>query len=852
MPTQGDLINQNNGGAVASQSRREFLWTLGAVPLGVTSFDPNMLVEARGLAQHGLADDPRKAEYLAAYRRLKDQFTLERVAANKIEVTDNDLVGMAHMLSLNIPVQARFHYEMVFVQPDLSIALGREENSLELGFALGEPPELADFYLTKRKLHKGYQPIVEQEWISDAIQVRQTSFGFLPDDEEVVTGNEKQYVMIRMSVANTTATQLCSSLYLMVGHPGPMIKAGTMSTGGRKDGVSLWPFTASVSRWRVGPLGIELQDNALLVKGRTLLVFRCNAPTPARFEERLTFPVGDRLHPERLDNCVKFDLRLNPGEVRTIDVVATGVTAMYPADERLEMTRSSFEEALGKAEAHWDRAREGGMQFTVPELRLNEMYKALVLSGFGNISKNPKYDWREPYQSPFLWESDPWEQAFALIPLMALGYTSQVEPCLRFYVQRQMGVGAHAATAAQGYGPPAAKAFRGSYPGSFTVDWMNFTGSVLWMLAAYYQYTRDAKWLKSMRPSILAAWDWIQSERAASRIKNPDGTKVRHYGLLPPGRAGDIPEGMYLYTFTDSYTWLGMSQVARAFGQAGLPEADRLSQESDEYRQCILDVMHHEEFVDPATGVLFVPSAAYWRERKIKDLYWHAEGPVQLFATGLLKPDDKRFAPMIEYIRRTTGILLGFAEYFPDRWYAGQVERTYYQCYLARGEFEKALLTFYTCMVYCLSPDCYQTAERNNMFESNFRPYMPNASGTGRLLDMLRRAVIDEQEADSGRLWLLRGCPRPWFAKDREIVVDNAPTLFGKMALRTHSSGGAVTVDIDPPDQLPLREIRLVVRQADRKPLLKATVNGLTAESEADTIILPAPRGHLRVECSYE
>ena len=87
------------------------------------------------------------------------------------------------------------------------------------------------------------------------------------------------------------------------------------------------------------------------------------------------------------------------------------------------------------------------------------------------------------------------------------------------------------------------------------------------------------------------------------------------------------------------------------------------------------------------------------------------------------------------------------------------------------------------------------------MSDANYAPFQPNASGNGRLLDMLRRMVIDDQEP--GALWLLRGCPRRWFAPGQSIVVEDAPTFSGKMALRTEATDDTVVIDVEPPAAAP-------------------------------------------------
>jgi hypothetical protein len=117
---------------------------------------------------------------------------------------------------------------------------------------------------------------------------------------------------------------------------------------------------------------------------------------------------------------------------------------------------------------------------------------------------------------------------------------------------------------------------------------------------------------------------------------------------------------------------------------------------------------------------------------------------------------------------------------------------------------------------------------------------------------MMRRMIIDEQEAAAGRLWLLRGCPRRWFAAGKSIAVAKAPTLFGPMALRMHSLGGTITVDVDLPVLDPPKEIRLVVRHPERKAIAGATVNGQTAKIDGETIVLRSASGRVRVVCTYQ
>ena len=345
-----------------------------------------------------------------------------------------------------------------------------------------------------------------------------------------------------------------------------------------------------------------------------------------------------------------------------------------------------------------------------------------------------------------------------------------------------------------------------------------------------------------------------------------DGRKVAHYGLLPKGVVHDWGGHRYHFCFTDGWTYHGMAAMALAFREAGLPEADRFVREAEEYRQCLRDVVQRTEYVDPATNLLFVPNTVYFRQGE-RGGAWVGDGPLVLFDAGVLDAaTDKHWEPTLSMIMRHWGTLGGLICHFagdlecadPTQvnrnsplWYLNQTEMYCQRGFLARGEVEKALLVFYTNLVYGMSADCYETVERVNLEDANYAPFQPNSSGNGRVLAMIRRLVIDEQDEQQGVLWLLRGCPRRWFAVGKSIVVADAPTLFGKMAIRTHSTGDTVTVDLNPPTARPPRQVNVVVRHPGGQPPKKVEVTGGQAKVDGEVLRLSGLTGKVRIICTY-
>jgi len=783
-------------------------------------------------------------------KRLREgDLTLDSVATNHVEVQANDLVGLCRPLTQRMPIEAQYHPDPVAFHPELSITLGSAKDAYAVGFALGTPARLLGLTEAVHKLHKDYQPIVESQWKLGDLVFDRVAFSVLPDDDAVITGKEKQDVVIRFTVTNNGAAPATTGLMLLTGRADESQNAG----------IGYGPFLAPISRWQHKELKTETTPGTLTVDGRILLAYRCSAATPVALAPSFEAVQGSADKSVSLNNGLRFELQLQPKETRTIDFVVAGSSRLWPSSERERLAAVKFEQALARAESQWDRPLSSGMKFVTPEPSLNDIYKHLVLSI--NMHKVPDTNWIRPNHL-FLWPEAiwPWEFARVSIPLDSLGYHKEMEACLQYYVEHQSGVGKHGKDVAS---EGEVKYTRGCIMGE-PIGWMCTTGSALSSMAMHYRYSRNAEWLKANQPCIMAAWDWIQKNRETTRTLTADGKKPAHYGLLPKGRVHDWPGYRYHYCWSDGYTYKGMADMAVAFREAGLPEAERLAREAGEYRQCILDALHQAEFTDPETSLPFVPNTVYYRQGE-RGGVWVFDGPRALFDVDILHPvkDAKYWDSMLATIQHKWGALGGLLGHFAaveeqskvdansPYYYCNQSEMNFFRNYLARGETEKALLVFYTNLVYGMSPDLHQTVERVNVDDRNFAPFQPNASGNGRVLDMMRRMVIDEQDEAQGIVWLLRGCPRRWFAPDQSLTVENAPTLFGKMAVHTVSTQDTITMDIDPPAGRPVEQLRIALRHPSRLQPQSVTVNGTNTAVNGETLALPKPSGHLHIVAKY-
>jgi hypothetical protein len=106
----------------------------------------------------------------------------------------------------------------------------------------------------------------------------------------------------------------------------------------------------------------------------------------------------------------------------------------------------------------------------------------------------------------------------------------------------------------------------------------------------------------------------------------------------------------------------------------------------------------------------------------------------------------------------------------------------------------------------------------------------------------------------TGRLALLRGAPRRWFADGCVISMQQAPTHFGKVSFRVESRAGqgAIRAEVAVPDRC--RGIVLRLRHPMGAPMKSVLLNGQPHQRfdpARETIELEPPAGPCRVEARF-
>jgi hypothetical protein len=778
--------------------------------------------------------------------------TLSRVAVERIECDWEDVCELPAPLSKRVPIQVRYHPQVVFVQPDMSVAVGADWNARVLGFGLAEPFRMPDITSVSRQLYNGYMPIVQSVWNVPEAKVTQQALAYLADGDDVTTGLEQQIVFIRLEVKPV--------------QPDRRIPLFVLVMFGRCEGSHLTnyqPFKPVVSRFqREAIMGVVHNPDERVVvvpdsgESDILVAYQCEPKNvPVRWHSR--YPADSTEQSEWAGNVLAFELSVEGGtiELAVKKMRRSEIHVKDSGDERI-----SFQEAIEKAERHWEGGLAPAMKLQTPDQRLNDIYKHLILSILqNNMVRQPGLPYAVPVHAPFQTGVWPFEFAHTIVPLIALGYQQEVKPVIRFFTERQVGVGNHAVNdkpdgeVSDGHG---------CYLGAGDAPhWMCETGVILWVLASEFRYSHDIEWLLKNKEGILSAWKWIQTQRERTRIILPDGTELR--GLLPRGRAHDWKGYHYHFAFSDTWTWKGMAEMAMAFTEAGFSEAERMMREVEDYKECILHAVEKVKYHDPQTGLIVVPHAVDYKEERAG--LWVAAVP-SLFETGLLDPVTHWYWEQMDAFReRRWGSLAGLLMHFNAAdepqwdvksdspfWYVVFIENGYHKCLLARGEIEKALLVFYSTLASAMSRDCFQTVERIHIAQPNYAPFQPNASANGRILAMIKRMFVDEQEQDRGVLWLLRGCPRRWFKPGCRINVENVPTVFGRMSVNVKADYDTVRIEIHPPCQKRVPELRLMVRHPRGRIPRSVIIDDKPLAEPGETVTLSAPAGRTIVVYRYE
>ncbi len=566
----------------AGSSRRQFLQAVGAGAPGLTLL---------GMAAGGaVAATPLVSPTAPSHKEGGDpayqHLTLDAVAQNRREVSYEEVADSYGGPMCRGPlVSVKAHPEIVWSRPDMGIGMVANP----VAFGVGNPPAPIHWRGVEHALLKGYLPIVTARYQDGDLRYEQVLYATLLNGGEVMTGHEKQVVMIRMSVANTSPTDLLHATWWAFAPAVVATNDGPPYFWSYK----LFDVTGSLPVLS-GPLS-DPSDNGL--RDETILLG--------------VYEAGPGVTALPYAKATRFEMDLLPGQKKHVVLKISSNKRGFTPEEIAKLRTLDFFSARDQRAIELEAVLTRGAKIHVPEEAVNNIYKAQILYNQTQMVQAADRDYYVPVQSSAgVW---PWEQMKQLTGLDEFGYHGDVEKSLEYFLK------------IQGHRPPNAKVkgFAGVFPSSGTFEesgweddpdstiygviaqrkeskggtfpnWVCNTGSALRAFAEHYFYTRDRRWLTSVAPAMVKACDWIIESRQSTMQRDAQGQKVLEYGLMPAGQPYDTPiikGNSFFFCMTDGYTYHGFERIAAALADAAHAEGSRLVREAESYRQDILEAM---------------------------------------------------------------------------------------------------------------------------------------------------------------------------------------------------------------------------------------------------------------------
>jgi hypothetical protein len=501
-----------------------------------------------------------------------------------------------------------------------------------------------------------------------------------------------------------------------------------------------------------------------------------------------------------------------------------------------ELTARSFEKGLCRARAVWSPILEKASRFSTPDPVLDNIYRKALLDGYiltkrwqGRHIVLDSVVYREQFDDA----STKW---FYTLDLVGDHETS--EKLLDTVFERQ------------GQRRPAGTRTREGCFSDVTnttrdgsvASWTSCNGWALWAMAEHARLANDRAWFERHKPQILDGCEWIIRERSFSKEEPGNPCAGLLYGKFVCDLNDEGPvSGIGYFTYTDAISYMGLRSTAQLLRDWGHPEAQRLLQESEDYRRDIAAAV--DRLTDRSSDPWYVPwmlHAPNYEDR----LFYDVVGPINLAFGGVLPRDDERISHVIRWIiERTHG---GSIEEATAGTWEGHEGTMFYSQDLAvvlleLGRVEDFLSILYTLLACNVSHRTLTACE----CQSNTQPHIHSTSS---LVRMVRTMLVQERD---GGLYLLQGTPRRWLEDGKQIRIEKGPTWYGPLSLgcRSKISEGLIRLHLGVPERLGEAPIHVKLRLPRGARIEGVTLTGRgSADLDGEWIVLRGLSDHALIE----
>lgn len=584
-----------------------------------------------------------------------------------------------------------------------------------------------------------------------------------------------------------------------------------------------------------------------------------------------------------LKNVIEWQVPLPAGEDAVLDValpfglvdkaIGGRILSLDPDRERTEVRR------------YWEQVLNGPGVITTPDPFINDYLAAVPGQMAQQVGYRHKADVWMYKTSPNHYEHYwPCNAAKALPTFDLRGLSDMSRPVLYSFVQTQSDdVGLlsrrlDSGKDVQGEGWARIPGFMGNF-GPWTANTLLLShGLEMWALASHYRITRDREWLGdgpgSPLKALLDAFDWAATQRRRT-MREEQGTKVAHWGLLPAASAHDWLAGNTI--FNDTFVIFGMIETVRLLREIEHPRAEELARELRDYRGTL-----HQRYVearDRATPVPmpdgsllpYVPRDIYELDWRKPDWTYTGYGPLRAGAWGALDPHDELVNQALAFVEagrpKGEGHYISasqnrFGQPTGDENFRSISDASAPRHYMWRHYVEYETMWPIGMDLFLQRDDLPRFFEWyfNNMaavVHHDFRVGVEsvdgvpsNAPGDGERWRAARNMFVNEMGGYDGSqqaLWLLQAIPRSWLKPGATMSAKEIGTHFGgrvSLDVKMAPDGNSVLARATIKLAVAPTETRIRLRSGDGRPLRSATINGKRVRVQAgDMVVLPASTG---------
>ena len=744
---------------------------------------------------------------------------------------------------------------------------------LHFRIASGDPPTRRE----KKDECRQYMPdaavpVYVTEWEDREIEYRQTSFATLRDPSLIgksgLRGDEDIVVMNRIEIRNASDDSHVSRLYIeLFPAEQAVVRENRLIATGR-----VVPDNTVHCGWRIQKYDTDFMRLAAKPeKGELRCIPKVSDGAVTCWMEPgerdiFSYYDGSRPNfevPTSVPTTLLHEVELGAFETCVLDF-AIPYNTPVTQKEMEELSGFDFDEQRELVTKFWSGFYGKAAKMELPgEKHLNDFMKAvpwhIIMTAM-----------REPVTGNYIVPAGTYtymacgNEACMQIRLMDyLGYHDYAEKYLETYVNCQGSNGLdgnfkskEGALVAVNYGG------RGTNDDQFAYNLDH--GYILSCFADHYMLTGDGEWLRRVAKTVVDGCDFVFREREANKKFEANGEKVPYYGLMPHGHLEDNREWRCWFA-VNAHACGGILRIAKALGEIGHPDAQRILDAGIEYRDdirdCLVRAMSKSMAVPNGRGG-YIPHLPTQAEIRGRDWGWFREvayGPLHLVYGLVLDPNEQLTTWILRdlednlFISRSYGRIADKEKYWFSRGGITIQSNLLFNdlVYLERNEPERAIRALFNDFAQNLYRDmnCF-TEHPIPEYGHGIGPFFKTPD-EAQFLVFLRNHLVRETE---NGLALLQGASREWFAPGESIKLDGFASAYGPVSVVTENSAESSRVEISAKWRRTPGVLRVSLRRPDKKAAVRVLVNGselCCGCVDGDVISIENPGEKLEIKAEY-